>query len=277
MNGFNIFVGVPELTSAFLLPEVTDWAWDYQIEYGSYEENCVKRNQILRVDTSIVKMQLDTTVRFQTFFKNSLMPIDFRLGIPLIQWSDRPYFTFNNGQTEILDGQKPDLGLGDIFLDTKLAIYCREGMAVSGLLRLKLPTGDALNLTGSGSAALSTTLLYSQAMGLHRWNGNLGIVLAGKAKNFKETPQVTMKNILHFGVDYGYRFKGETYALVSLEGHQNAFHGFTELSVLEDPPLSMGVGLAYNLLKFRYYAGIKMGLNGASADQQFLFSIKTNY
>lgn len=279
LNGLNAIVGIPELESAYLLPMQSRYALDYKFDFGKYDEQSVNGRQELQINSTITRGLVEWTVPYGTLLRSKVnRPIDFKLGIPVVRWNNTPYFTFDNldrtGNKLLLKGETGSFSLGDIYLEAKSAYIETESSALSAKFRLKLPTGSTKDLAGSGSMDYALALLYSRFFKPgHSLNVNLGYMLTGSADNF-ERGSVDMSDVMFFGADFAFSPFEFHYFIFSVDYHQNVFEGYTEIPVLEDPPLSTGLGYAFQRRRTRFHAGMKLGLNGASADQTLLISVK---
>lgn len=277
LNGFNVMIGIPDLESAYLLPPDRGVFWDFKFEYGQYNEHQIVGLQELDIDTSITRATMEFSMPWELISPGWSQPMDIRIGFPYIGWAKRPLFTLNRGRQALLDGGGSSSGLGDVYIDLKYGFHKAKQSSWSLLMRMKLPTGDEKELTGTGSPDASITLLYSKVIKNHRINYNIGSVFTGDSKNFESTSNVELANIIFFNADWGYRVFEDIYLMTSFSMHQNGWKGYTNMSMLEDDPASIGVGALLNRDRMRFYIGYKRGLNGATVDQQFLFSVKPNY
>jgi hypothetical protein len=280
LNGLNTIVGIPDVESAYLLPVDGHWSFDFKLDFGNYKEDVVTGLQQLKVDTSITRALLEVTVPLSKMIGSKVnYPVDIKIGIPAIQWSNLPYFTFDTGAPAtalLLSGQKGSASLGDIFIDTKVAFYSDERSAWSGKLRINTPTGSTSDLTGTGSLGTALSLLYSRSLLTNfAMNMNIGMMYAGDAENFNSNSgKVAMADVIFAGADLSYRFFNDHYLILNGDFHENAFKGYTKISVLESSPTSVGLGYAKNFSRNRFFFGYKVGLNGASADNSLMFSFK---
>lgn len=280
LNGFSTVFNIPELKSAYLLPNYSKYLLDIKFENAFFKESTSSGTQTMTVDSTIFKATLSSSIPLHTLVKGTNnIPLDFKIDIPFIKWNKKPYFTYDstNPSALLLNQEKGKLALSDISIDMKHAIYNKNNFSWSHNLRLKLPTGDNNELTGSKELDLGYSLLFSSAYQKHRWNINLGSLLLSDSKLFKNNQKVDLKNIAHLSADYAYRILNNSYIITALDYHQNPFEGYTQLSILDKSPFSLGAGFSFNFKKYRYYLGNKFGLNGASSNHQILFSIRMNY
>ncbi len=280
INGFNVVLGVPGIESAYLTSNGIRFNVDAVLDYAtiktSGEENSIAGPQILNVDTTIQRILLGATLPWESLIK-SAYPLDFRIGLPLIRWAERPSYTINNGKTLLLDGTAGSFGVGDLFFDLKHGLYRSSKRAFALHTRLKLPTGSKGDLTGSGNPDLSLGALYSGQGFSTRWNLNLGVIIPMDSKNILNSPTVDVKNIFYWGADWTYRWKSNTYVTFNFEGNQNAFEGYTGMDFLNDNPMAVGVGLSKDYITYNLYFNVKIGLSEASADQQISIGYKKNF
>jgi hypothetical protein len=280
LNGFNTMLSIPELSSAYLLPADSNFILDYKFDLGVYKETSTNGFQQLVVDTTISRALIEISMPFSKLMRTDrTRPIDFRLGIPVIKWGTKPSFTFDkfDPKATLLTPSSTSVSLGDIYFDTKVTFFANFDYAIASSMRIKLPTGSTSDLAGTGGIDIGLSLLYSGVKLKHRWNVNLGMMKTDSADNFENLGAVDLKDILFFSSDYGFNLWRKHFLIVGLDYHENAYEGYTTLPVLQDPPTSLGMGLAMNFQRFKYYYGIKQGLNGASADTQLLFSFRMNY
>ena len=280
LNGFNTMLSIPELSSAYLLPSDSKFILDYKFDLGVYKERSTNGIQLLDVNTTISRALFEVSVPFSKIMRSDrTRPIDFKLGIPVVKWGTKPSFTFDiaDPASTLLTPNSTSISLGDIYIDTKITYFANFDYALASSLRLKLPTGSTSDLAGTGGVDIGVSLLYSGVKLNHRWNVNVGMIMTDSADNFENYGPVGLKDILFFSADYGYNLWKKHFLILGLDYHENAYEGYTALPVLQDPPASVGIGWAMNYQRFKYYYGLKQGLNGASADIQVLFSLRMNY
>jgi hypothetical protein len=275
LNGLNTIVGVPELESAYLLPLENRIAIDFKLDFGQYKENSTSVQQQLKVDSSITRALFEVSMPLSTLVKSKVnFPVDIKIGIPTIKWSQLPYFIASPNGSPLFNSNGGSFALGDIFIDAKFALQANETSAWAGKLRIKTPTGSTSDLAGSGSLDTAVSLLFSNnftpRLGL---NINGGVMFTGDAKNFN-AGDVSMADIMFLGADLSYNIMGSHHIILNGDFHENAFGGYTNLSVLESSPTSIGFGYAAQMLSTRFFVGYKKGLNGATADHSLMLSIK---
>jgi len=281
LNGFNTMLSIPKLDSAYLMPNDSYIITDINFDVGNYDESeSLGLNQDFSVDSTIWRALVEINMPMSYAFSiNKDLPVDIKIGIPVLAWSNKPSFTVdNNGlATQLLKGESGSTALGDIYIDMKIALYSNQEHVVSTSFRIKTPTGDEEELTGTGGLDLGVSLLYSGTKEKHRWNANLGYINTGDADVFSNVNEIELNDILHFSADYGYNIYKKNYLMFGLDYHENGFQDYTNLDILEDSPFSMGFGYALNYKKYRTYFGYKKGLNSAALNNQFLISLRMNY
>jgi hypothetical protein len=92
------------------------------------------------------------------------------------------------GEVRMFNAEGSASGIGDLMVRVKRAIRSGSATGVAVGVDLRVPTGDAMNLLGSGAAAVQPFAIWSGTFGQlsphanlsYRWNGNS--VLAGNPK-----------------------------------------------------------------------------------------------
>jgi hypothetical protein len=254
LNGFNTMLSIPELSSAYLMPADSNFFADFKFDLGTYKESSTSGLQQLDVNTTIARGVFELTLPYRKIFRSErTRPIDFKLGIPIVRWGEKPNFTFDkfDPNATILKSESSSVALGDIYFDTKLTLFASFDYAIASAFRIKLPTGSTSDLTGTGALDFAWSFLYSGMKRNHRWNANIGYMMTGSAENF-DAGKVDLKNILFLSADYGFNIWRKHFFIVGLDYHQNAYAGYTSLPVLQDPPMSLGFGMAMNYKRFKY-------------------------
>ncbi|MGH8235829.1 MAG: DUF3187 family protein [Steroidobacteraceae bacterium] len=80
---------------------------------------------------------------------------------------DRIRVAYARGSTVLLDMQSPAAGLADIALDFGRSLYATSSGAAAAWLSIKVPSGDADRLTGSGATDVSLALAGEHRLGEH--------------------------------------------------------------------------------------------------------------
>ena len=97
-------------------------------------------------------------------------------------------YTYTRDGTPVLNIQRPNNGLGDIRLFGARQLHSDDRSALSLHTSLKLPTGDAEQLNGSGAVDLAISAAYSHQHQLSRWQygtfANGGLLLLGNSDKF---------------------------------------------------------------------------------------------
>jgi hypothetical protein len=88
-------------------------------------------------------------------------------------------------------------GIGDVQVRTKFRVLDTTGGGLAAGVNVRLPTGDADNLLGTGAAAVTGTLIASSSMG--RFSPHANVDFTGSAKG----------DIIDVPNELGYRFGGE--------------------------------------------------------------------
>ncbi|MEJ2033278.1 MAG: DUF3187 family protein [Deltaproteobacteria bacterium] len=138
------------------------------------------------------------------------------------------YRYVRNGKT-LFDIEESVSGIGDLMLHGGVQLYRREEPAprfVALQTSLKLPTGDASKLTGSGSTDFALELLASDAGWLRDWHlaffGGIGALLMGDADLLPEQ----QRHVAGFGF-FGFGWEPLRWLDVKLQldGHTSFFKG----------------------------------------------------
>ena len=82
---------------------------------------------------------------------------------------DRIRVAYARGSTVLLDMQSSQAGLADIALDFGRSLYATNAGAAAAWLSIKVPSGDADRLTGSGATDVSLALAGEHRLG-ERWS-----------------------------------------------------------------------------------------------------------
>jgi hypothetical protein len=103
---------------------------------------------------------------------------------------DRVRIAYARGSTVLLDMQSSTEGLGDIALDVGRSLYSSTSGAAAVWLSIKLPTGDADRLTGSGATDVSLAIAGEHRLG-ETWAvfGQAGVTYLGNGARFAEQQQ----------------------------------------------------------------------------------------
>jgi hypothetical protein len=92
-----------------------------------------------------------------------------------------PIHVFPNGTTQnTYSGGGTAKGIGDIVVRAKYNVLKRDALGVAGGLDLRLPTGDANNLLGTGVTETRVYVILSDAVGRFTPHVNLGYTFASK-------------------------------------------------------------------------------------------------
>ncbi len=97
-------------------------------------------------------------------------------------------YAYTRDGATVLNIQSPENGLGDIRLFGARQLHNDDRSALSLHVSLKLPTGDANRLNGSGATDLAISAAYSHQYQLSRWQYNAffngGVLLLGDSDKF---------------------------------------------------------------------------------------------
>jgi hypothetical protein len=93
---------------------------------------------------------------------------------------DRIRVAYARGSTLLLDVRSSQAGLGDISLDVGRSLYSADSGAAAAWLSVKVPSGDADRLTGSGATDVSLAIAGEQRLG-EDWSafGQAGVAWLG--------------------------------------------------------------------------------------------------
>ena len=147
------------------------------------------------------------------------------------------------GETRRLDD--PATGLGDIHLTLQRPLACAEGASGGAVARLgvKLPSGDASRLFGSGATDAYADLLSPILRLGTRWRFAAagGVLLAGDSELFRDQHRLVAYGSLGASLTLHPRWE----ALLQVDWH-TPFHE-SELRELGAPAASLAGGLRYRL------------------------------
>lgn len=103
---------------------------------------------------------------------------------------DRIRIAYARGSTVLLDMQSSEDGLGDIALDVGRSLYSETSGAAAVWLSIKLPSGDADRLTGSGATDVSIAIAGERRLG-ENWSayGQAGVTRLGRGERLADQQQ----------------------------------------------------------------------------------------
>jgi hypothetical protein len=103
---------------------------------------------------------------------------------------DRIRIAYARGSTVLLDMQSSADGLGDIALDVGRSLYAETSGAAAVWLSIKLPSGDADRLTGSGATDVSLAIAGERRLG-EKWSayGQASVTRLGHGERFADQQQ----------------------------------------------------------------------------------------
>lgn len=103
---------------------------------------------------------------------------------------DRIRIAYARGSTRLLDVRSSADGLGDISLDVGRSLYSQTSAAAALWLSIKLPSGDADRLTGSGAMDVSLAIAGERRLG-DNWSayGQAGVTRLGRGERFADQQQ----------------------------------------------------------------------------------------
>jgi Protein of unknown function (DUF3187) len=103
---------------------------------------------------------------------------------------DRIRIAYARGSAVLLDVDSSADGLGDISLDVGRSLYSARSGAAAVWLSIKLPTGDADRLTGSGATDVSLAIAGEHALG-EKWSvfGQAGVTRLGDGERLQAQQQ----------------------------------------------------------------------------------------
>jgi hypothetical protein len=106
---------------------------------------------------------------------------------------DRIRIAYARGSTVLLDMQSSADGLGDIALDVGRSLYSETSGAAAVWLSIKLPSGDADLLTGSGATDVSLAIAGERRLG-EQWSayGQASVTRLGHGERFADQQQDTV-------------------------------------------------------------------------------------
>lgn len=171
-------------------------------------------------------------------------------GLPDASRGDAPYsrlsYSYENLQGKQHDISSPQSGLGDVQLSLQRSLACspdaRSEYARSIVrLGIKLPTGSAEELSGSGESDLYLdiqTPVYSNG-GRWRTAAAIGALYVGKSEKFARQKQWVAYGSLGAQFVYSHRWR----ALTQLDWHTPFY--VSALRELGDPAISLTVGIRY--------------------------------
>jgi hypothetical protein len=103
---------------------------------------------------------------------------------------DRIRIAYARGSNVLLDMQSSTEGLGDIALDVGRSLYSTQSGAAAVWLSIKLPTGDADRLTGSGAMDVSLAIAAEHRLGESgAVFGQAGVTYLGEGERLAEQQQ----------------------------------------------------------------------------------------
>jgi hypothetical protein len=103
---------------------------------------------------------------------------------------DRIRIAYARGGTVLLDMRSSADGLGDVSLDVGRSLYSQTPGAAAVWFSIKLPSGDADHLTGSGATDVSLAIAGERRLGEH-WSayGQAGVTRLGRGERFADQQQ----------------------------------------------------------------------------------------
>ena len=157
-TGGSFFEG--DLIEASLSLGLTSNTTSLFVNYG------VSDNVDVAVAIPIVSVNMDASVNAQI--------------LRLASGDSSPIHTFPNGATsDVFPASGSKTGLGDLLVRTKYRFHETQGGGMAVGVDLRLPSGDAENLLGTGAAAVTGTFIASATRGKIAPHLNLGFTVAG--------------------------------------------------------------------------------------------------
>lgn len=182
--------------------------------------------------------------------------------------SDQLLFTYSINGTEVIRLDTSNQGIGDISIDAAYQLYSNANTAGSIWTSIKLPTGDANLITGSGS--LDASLWFSaESTLIEDWQHyySLGLLVPGRS-DILSTQQ---KDMVLFGT-YGYEWQVANKVVLNVQtDFHTAFYN-SQLDFLSGSiQISMGGHIKINTFQRIELVVIEDLLPGASPDVTFQF------
>ena len=188
---------------------------------------------------------------------------------------DRQTFRYQRDGRVALDVSDSPSGIGDIRLGLKkrLAGMGDWGMAVAG--ELKLPTGDADRLTGSGAADVSLwATVGNNQNGISRWRmlAGAGGLYSGKGDVLEDQ---RVQEVAFGWATLGYALAPAFVVEVQAYAH-SAFYDDTDIEALDGTAVSGALGFDWRLSERSQleFAIIEDLNTGASPDVSFLLGLR---
>ena len=209
--------------------------------------------------------------------------------LPLATGQGSTLHTFEGGSTtNVYTSSGSASGIGDILLRGKYRFFSGQGGGVAAALDVRLPTGDAENLLGTGAAAVNVMLIGSSAYGA--WSPHFNVAYAASGSGdvvtvpdefgfrlgteFTASPRVTLAaDLLGRALLDAGRLKLEDTIWPFTDGtgtpHATILSEFTS----HDETLSLvqlGVGGKFNLTgNFLINASVLIGLTSSGVNAPF--------
>ena len=188
---------------------------------------------------------------------------------------DRIRIAYARGSTVLFNVQSSTDGVGDIALDVGRSLYSGTSAAAALWLSIKLPTGDADRLTGSGATDVSLAIAGERRLG-ENWSafGQASVTRLGEGERFADQQQ----DIVWSGLaGIGWRAWRGLELKAQLDVHTAVFDE-ADLDFLGDA-LVLTVGGAY-----RFVSGWQLDIAvsediavGSAADVVFVFGLRRNW
>lgn len=154
-------------------------------------------------------------------------------------------YSYSRNDTTVLSFQQPNDGLGDIRLFAARQLYRGYGSALSLHSSLKLPTGDAKQLYGSGAPDLALSAAYVRMRDANRWQYsaffNGGLLLLGKSDLMRD---IQRSSVLFGSAGIIWGTPSKIDIIVQLDGHTGFY--YSALDQLSAKTVQLTVGGAIN-------------------------------
>jgi len=248
-----------------LFIDIETWNVNFLYDYG------FKENWMLRVQLPYIVHSagiLDSAI--DSYHQALGLPEDIRPDFP----QDQIHINLSRNAETLIDINDPQSALGDISIQMAWQAQQSEQSAISYWLSLKLPTGDADKLTGSGAADIAGWAAINYRLNNTRWlYGQGGLLYMGDSDLFKSS----QNNFAAFG-NAGIKF--QPWNSIELKTQLDMHSAFYD-SNLEflGPVIQITFGGSYIInskhkLDFAVAEDIK---NGASPDVNFNISWWINF
>lgn len=151
-------------------------------------------------------------------------------------------YAYRESNDLMLDFEQSGGALGDLQLGLGAALSQTEAHALSARVYVKLPTGDADHLSGSGAADVTVALHYSQPLWGGGVDGAFGVVALGDGDVLaqKQSDYVAFG---HLAWAYGW---SQSLDLIAQFGGNSAFYDDTDMTEMEGA-LYLGLGTRYRV------------------------------